>query len=238
MVFIMMLKIDAKIFEKFPGLNIGVVIAKGINNAGVSEEMLEKIRKIENEIKQKHNTETLSSIPKIDVWRRVYFAFGAKPKENKSSVENLYRRILGGNSVRPINKVVDAYNFISLKHMIPAGGEDLDKMEGNIILTFAGKNETSVLLLGDKDTRPPHEGEVIYKDDISAICRRWNWREADRTKLTEATKNCILVVEGMLPVTNEEVESATKELKELIEKHCKGLMRYEILNENKPEIEI
>jgi len=234
----MLFRIDAKIFEKFAGLNIGVVVAKGINNVGVSEEIFAQTKKTESEIMKKYNTETLSSEPKIDVWRKTYSAFGAKPKENKSSVENLYRRILGGNSLRPINKTVDIYNFISLKYMLPAGGEDIDKMKGNIILTFAEKNEAPTILLGDKDARPPHEGEVIYRDDISAICRRWNWREADRTKLTDETKNCILVIEGLAPITKQEIENATEELKELMEMHCGGDITSYILDKNNSEISL
>lgn len=233
----MKFKIDPAIFEKFQGLNIGVVIAKSINNTGTSEDIQNQIRKQEQAIRSKYNTETLSQHPKIAVWRKAYSAFGAKPKEHKSSIENLYRLVLRGIDLRRINKLVDIYNFISLKHMLPVGGEDIDKIQGDMILAFAGPNEAPVLLLGDKEPRPPREGEVIYKDDVSAICRRWNWREADRTKFTEETKNCILVIEGLPPITKEEVENATKELKELVQKFCGGNTTSAILNENKPEIE-
>ncbi len=235
----MKLIIDSKIFEKFQGLNVGVVIAKGIiNDTGVLSKLQNAIREQQNEIRAKYNTETLSQNPKIDAWRRAYSAFGAKPKEHKSSVESLYRLVLQGVNLRHINNLVDIYNFISLKYMIPVGGEDIDKIKGDIILTFAGANEVPVLLLGDKGPRPPHEGEVIYKDEISTICRRWNWREADRTKLAEKTKNSILVIEGMPPVEKGEVENATKELKELIQKFCSGNIIYTILDENKNEFDL
>ena len=234
----MKFKIDQKIFEKFQGLHIGVVITKNTNNKGIIDEIQNKIREQEKEIKANHNTVTLSQNPKIDVWKKTYSAFGAKPKDHKSSVENLYRLILQGGNLRHINNLVDIYNFVSLKHMMPVGGEDIDKVEGNIVLTFAGADENPVLLLGDKEPRVPHEGEVIYKDDISTICRRFNWREADRTKLTEETKNCILVIEGLPPVTKVEVENAAKELKELIQKFCGGNISYAVLDESKQELEI
>ncbi|MBI2658552.1 hypothetical protein HYX05_00420 [Candidatus Woesearchaeota archaeon] len=225
-------------FEKFGGLNIGVVIAKGISNTEISNEVQDEIREQEKEIRAKYNTETLSQNPKIDIWRKAYSAFGAKPKEHKSSVENLYRLVLQGVNLRHINKLVDIYNLISLKHMLPVGGEDIDKMRGDVILTFAGTNEVPVLLLGDKEPRPPHAGEVIYKDAISTICRRWNWREADRTKLTGETKNCVLVIEGLPPVTREEIENATKELKELIQEFCSGNVVYSILDKIKNQVDL
>ena len=234
----MKFKIDHKIFERFPGLIIGVVICKNLDNSGTQEEVQKLIREQEDNIRTKYNTETLSQTPKIDVWRKTYSAFGAKPKENKSSVENLYRLVLQGVNLRHINKLVDIYNFISLKHMVPVGGEDIDKIRGDVVLTFAEPNEPAVLLLGDKESRPPHAGEVIYKDNISAICRRWNWREADRTKLGEETKNCFLVIEGLPPVTKQEIENAAQELKELVQKFCDGNITCKILDEKQPETDL
>jgi len=228
--------INNKIFQRFQGLNIGVIVAKNINNRDLPEEIIKKIREEEKKIIKEFDTENLSQNPKIDIWRKTYSIFGAKPKEHKSSVENLYRLILKGTELRHINKLVDIYNFISLKHMLPVGGEDLDKMKGDLILTFANQNETPVLLLGDKEPRSPHEDEVIYKDDVSAVCRRWNWREAERTKLTEDTKNCVLVIEGLQPVTKEEIENATRELRELVERYCGGNIVYDTLNENRTEV--
>jgi DNA/RNA-binding domain of Phe-tRNA-synthetase-like protein len=234
----MKFRIDNQIFEKFSGLNIGLIVAKELNNSGVLTEVEEKIRSEEERIRTNYDIETLSQNPKIDVWRKAYLAFSAKPKENKSSVENLYRLVLNGVNLRHINNLVDIYNFISLKYMLPVGGEDTDKIQGNVLLTFAGENEPPVLLLGEKEPRPPHLGEVIYKDDISTICRRWNWREADRTKFTEGTKNCILVIEGLSPVTKEEIETAAKELKEMIENYCGGKLAYSVLDKASSEIEI
>src|SRR3989344_2775683 len=234
----MKFKIEHKIFEKFPSLSICIMVCKNLDNSGTQEEVQKEIRTQEKNIREKYNTETLSQTPKIDVWRKTYSAFGAKPKENKSSVENLYRLVLQGMNLRHINKLVDIYNFISLKHMVPVGGEDIDKIQGDVVLTFAGPDEPGVLLLGDKEPRAPHAGEVIYKDNISAICRRWNWREADRTKLTEQTSKCILVIEGLSPLTRQDIESATVELEYLVKKFCGGNLTHKILDKDQREIEL
>lgn len=230
--------IEPEIFSKFHELNVGTVIVRGMNNGGVSEEIIKSIRVAENEINEKIDLETLSQHPKIDAWRKAYSAFGAKPSEHRCSVENLYRVVLKGAAVRQINKAVDIYNLISLKYILPLGGEDLDKIKGNIKLTIAGPNEPAVLLLGDKEARPPHHGEVIYKDDESAICRRFNWREAERTKLTEETRNAILVAECLPPATNEEIQAVTNELSTLIQKHCGGECISYVLNSENPGIEV
>ena len=115
----MKFKIDSKIFEKFQGLCVGIVIAKGLNNAGLPEGIEAQLRVHEAQIRARLNAETLSQEPRIACWRAAYSAFGGKPKENRSSVENLYRLVLKGGELRHINKLVDLYNLVSLKHMVP-----------------------------------------------------------------------------------------------------------------------
>ena len=235
----MKFQIDQKIFETFPGLNIGVVVVKGINNSvPTSDAILGQLQMKQTAIRSQYQVETFSQQPKIDIWHKAYAKFGGKPKENRSSVENLHRMILRGITLRSINPIVDIYNLISISHMLPCGGEDLDKLKGDLLLTFAGPDEVPVHLLGEKEARPPHEGEVIYKDATSTICRRWNWREADRTKLTTETKNCILVIEGLPPVTKAEIEAATNELGEQVKKICGGNFKSAILDSATKELEI
>ena len=235
----MKFKIEKEILEKFSGVTVGVLIAKEIDNTGPTpEEIQEEKRALQVKIRAQYpNTETLSQHPKIDVWRKAYSLFGGEPKKNKSSIENLYRKISNGESIGQINKIVDIYNVISLKYMLPIGGEDLDKMQGDLLLTYAQENEVPILLLGEKEARVPKKGEVIYKDALGTVCRRWNWKEAERTKLTETTKNIILVIESLSPIDPQETQQALQELKEKIEKYGGGKTTLKMLNATEPEIE-
>lgn len=232
----MQFSIDQKIFDKFPDLTVGAVVVRGVNNTGEKVEVMDLLRGAEKEVRERVKREELSAHPKIAAWRDAYRVFGAKPKEHLSSVENLYRRVLGGTDLRHINALVDIYNYISLKYMLSVGGEDLAKVRGDIRLTFAEANEQPVLLLGDKELKTPKEGEVIYRDDAGAICRRFNWREADRTKLTEETANAVLVIEGLPPTTKSEVEEALNELKGLLQYHCGGSVSLALLDHNQAEV--
>jgi DNA/RNA-binding domain of Phe-tRNA-synthetase-like protein len=92
--------------------------------------------------------------------------------------------------------------------------------------------------LGETEERAPHPGEVIYRDDIGAICRRWNWKEADRTKLTEETVNAVLVIEALPPVGQRELESALLEFEEWIRRYCGGMVQTFVLTASNGEIEL
>ena len=56
---------------------------------------------------------------------------------------------------------------------------------------------------------------MIYFDDHGAVCRCLNWRKAQRTMLTQETKDAILVIEAI----NEEQASRAREA--MLELHTK-----------------
>lgn len=51
----------------------------------------------------------------------------------------------------------------------------------------------------------------MYKDDAGVLCRRWNWREADRTKLEKTTTRAILVCEDLFSGSNELAQKPCEE---------------------------
>jgi DNA/RNA-binding domain of Phe-tRNA-synthetase-like protein len=235
---IMKFRVDQKIFEKFPEAVIGVVVIKGADNTGdISSDTVKLLRSEEARIRESYQSETLSQDSRIDCWRKAYSAFGVKSKDARSSVEALYKMVLRGIELRKINKLVDLYNYICLKYMFPVGGEDLDKIVGDLQFTFAGAEEKPVALLGYDEPEAPKEGEVIYKDEDSTICRCWNWREAQRTILTEQTKNAVLVIEG-LGTVREEIEVAAEELSQLVKNACGGESSTFIIDQNSQQIEL
>jgi len=234
----MKLKISPEIFEQYPDVLLGVVALRGVDNRGEVDGISHLLREAEKSALEKIGGVPVAEHPNVVPWREAYRKFGAKPKDYPSSIENLIRRIDKGEQVRHINKLVDIYNVISLKHLLPVGGEDTDKIKSDVELTFAGNDEKTIYLLGEKEPRAPHPGEVIYKDDEGAICRRWNWKEADRTKLTEETTDAFMVLEALPPVRKEELEKATTELANLIKEFCGGEASTIILGKNNATAEI
>ncbi len=233
----MKLSATPEFFELFPDASLSVVVARGIDNSRRGDEA-ELLRAAQANAPARLGGKPLTEHPRIHCWREAYRAFGAKPKDYPSSIENLLRRALKGEALRSINPLVDLYNVVSLTHLLPAGGEDLDAIEGDIVLTRASAVEPAVKLLGESEEKAPKPGEVIYKDDRGAICRRWNWKEADRTKLTESTRNAVLVLEALPPILDSELEEAARELSRLVLVRCGGETRIEVLDRQRPEAAI
>jgi DNA/RNA-binding domain of Phe-tRNA-synthetase-like protein len=226
------------IFNDFPDVVLGVVILHDIDNSKDHAEITALLRQAEAELPTKFGGTPVIEHPHIAIWREAYRKFGAKPKDYPSSVENLTRRVLNGATIGHINNLVSLYNTISMRYILPVGGEDLNKIVGNILLTKAGSDEQAIFLLGEKEARTPHAGEILYKDDNGAICRRWNWKEADRTKLTQETKNAFLVIEALPPVSRDTVESAIRELADLVKQYCGGTVSTAFLDKDNREVKL
>ena len=232
----MKLRIGEPVLDQHPELVLGVVVAHGIDNATDDPELTTRLRAAEAALPEKIGGVVPSQHPRIAPWREAYRRFGAKPKKYPSSIENLVKRVLKGASIAHINNLVALYNTVSLRHLLPVGGEDIGAIRGDVRLTVAGDDEAPVLLLGEREVRPPYPREIIYKDDVGTIFRRWNWKEADRTKLTQQTTDAFLVIEAIPPIGRDEVESAVTELTGLVEEFCGGEVSWDLLSGEKREL--
>jgi len=213
----MQFQIDPEIVKKFPDLKLGVVVAHQVCNGVSSNELQQQSKSIQERIRVQLSLEDVQTLPEIVRWQEAYRLFGSNPKKFRNSIESLLRRVVSGKDLPSINLLVDIYNLISLKYFIPIGGDDLDKVEGDILLTYA-KGDEKFICLGSDTGEIVDAGEVIYRDDVDILCRRWNWREAQKTCMTNTTKNVVLVFEvlheSQYPALTKAVEEAAKLLQD------------------------
>lgn len=230
--------IDPSMINLFPSVKIGVLVFRGLDNhADHKSAIAAQLRQAEEKVRSSYTLETLSSQPKIVDWREAYRKFGFKPSSHRSSVEALTRRVLQGKDLPSINNLVDLYNLVSIKHLFPIGADDLDHVKGDIRLTVANGTER-FLMLGSQENEPIKNGEVVYRDDEEVLCRSWNYRECEKTKITETTKNVCLVIEGLEHSSKEEILAALKDLRSLISHYCHGNCQEFFLNSEHTEITI
>jgi DNA/RNA-binding domain of Phe-tRNA-synthetase-like protein len=207
--------VEPQFWSLFPDAEIAVAVIRGLNNSAILPEAtrtaVEEMLSDANLVARSHLTApTLTENREVAVWREAFTRFKTK-KGARSSIEALLKRVDKGNPVGSINPLVDIYNSISLRHALPCGGEDLDTFVGDLRLTVTGGGD-HFLALGDSETDPTLPGEVAYLDDVGAVCRCWNWRDGQRTMLTEVTTNAFLIIESVDPSRGADVRLALDEL--------------------------
>ncbi len=138
--------------------------------------------------------------PHIGAWQDAYRAFGAKPQRTAPSVDALWKRARAGTLPR-VNWLVDLYNAVSVRHVLPVGGEDLARFVGPIrLVRAAGDEPFETVANGAALVEHPAPGEVVWADDLGVTCRRWNWRQGTRTRLVETSTDALFLLERLDPM--------------------------------------
>ncbi|AWX96068.1 B3/B4 domain-containing protein [Streptococcus suis] len=199
--------VDSSFWSLFPDAKIGVLLLKGYKTPAQSPDELVKLLEESNEIAQKFLTkDTFSENEVIQTYRQAYQKFKTK-KGARSSIEALLKRSASDHPVSTISPLVDIYNAASLRFGLPCGAEDIDTFVGDLHLTVTEGGD-EFYLIGDEVNQPTLPGEVCYKDDKGAVCRCFNWRDGERTMITDETKNAFLVMELVNSDRVEDLENA------------------------------
>jgi DNA/RNA-binding domain of Phe-tRNA-synthetase-like protein len=154
---------------------------------------------------------SVEDIAHVAAWRDAYRAFGAKPQRTRNSLESLLRR--AGEALPRVNPLTDLYNAISVLHQVPIGGEDLSCYVGSPRLVRAGGAERfDTVAEGIHVTEHPEAGEVVWCDAVGVTCRRWNWRQGSRTRLTDASSSALFILDALDPMTDGQLVAAADDL--------------------------
>ena len=217
------LEISHEVTERFPDYDGLVLVATGLTNGPSDARSQDLLREAEQHARAAFAGVTPSAHPHMAAWRSTFSAFGVKPKKMLNSAEALISRVVKGGELPAINRLVDAYNAVSVRYAIPCGGENLDAVVGTVQLKVADGSEVFDTV---KDGVPaedhPLPGEIVWADEAGVTCRAWNWRQGTRTRLTEDTTNAYFLFDALPPVTREQLEAAGDSLEALLHEFSPG----------------
>ena len=203
--------IEDQVLELRPDYSALVIVASGLRPGPSDEATDALLTDAELAAKAALSEAGLADFPQIAAWRDAYQAFGAKPKRTRPSVEALLRRVDTG--LPRIDRLTDLYNAVSVKHLLPVGGEDVRGYAGPARLARArGDEPFDTVKDGQPVTERPEPGEVIWRDDAGVTCRCWNWRQCVRTRITYATVDAVFILDGLGTLGADGLAAAGEEL--------------------------
>jgi DNA/RNA-binding domain of Phe-tRNA-synthetase-like protein len=110
---------------------------------------------------------------------------------------------------------------MSVKYLTPFGGENLDVLQGDFCLYVAKGGEIWFPIGGGK-AKPALAGELVWGDDVDLSTRALNWRQCDRTKMTETTTNGFFIMDGFDGVNKDVMMRASEEFVQHVTALCGG----------------
>lgn len=211
-------RVRPEIFQQHPDYVVVVIYASNLVNRESDAESIVALRKATALQRERFGEAKASSHPHIAAWREAFSRFGAKPSRYPCSVEALLGRVLKGQEIPAINAMVDHYNAVSIRHVLPVGGEDRDQLTSDLWLTHATGAEPFDSIDGGSEAASPawvsypEAGEVVWVDSTGVTCRRWNWRQGVRTRLTTGTREAYFVLDRLSPYPLDDLRAARDDL--------------------------
>lgn len=146
----------------------------------------------------------LSDEPVVQQIRQLFRSVGIDPTHYRPSSEALLRRAQKGEPVRSINSMVDVNNICSMEYHLPFGCYDADKIVGDIKIRLGKVDEeydgvAKKISIADK---------LCSADDLGAFGSPIS--DSARTKVTEQTKNVLVLAFGHTTTPDDHILSALR----------------------------
>lgn len=211
--------IDGPVTDLCPDYAALIIVAEGLRPGPCDQATEALLTEAEASARAALAGRAASELGPVAAWRDAYQAFGAKPKRTRPSVEALLRRVEAG--LPRIDRLTDIYNAMSVKHLLPVGGEDLGQYLGPArLVRAAGDEPFDTIRDGQPVTEHPEPGEVVWRDDAGVTCRCWNWRQCVRTRITGATVSAVFILDGLAALGDGGLVAAGQDLaRQLTELH-------------------
>ena len=214
--------VSSEIFELFPGIKLPVAVAEGVNATADRTEVEKLWQQAWDEAARVASTfGNDQSHPRVATWRKAMGVVGISGRKFPSSIESLLRRAFKGGEPPHINPLVNFYNAISLRHVVPAGGFDLTELEDTLELRLTREGDT----FHPMDNSSPESvepGEIAYAAGNEVLTRHFVWKQSYRGLLRESTSSVFLVCE----VLGEVEESGGGVAEAILEDFSEGLRRH------------
>jgi DNA/RNA-binding domain of Phe-tRNA-synthetase-like protein len=186
------IRISEEIFGRFEKISVGYLIAINIYNQSYSNEINDKISKYSDALKE---IESIDSHLPILKWREMYSKMNAK-KGKLSSIESLLKMYSENGSLPSINPIVDYYNSISCFLGNPMGAYNINAISDSEITLREAKKGEEFIPIGGKLIEKTSNGEIIYSAGNVVICKTWNNKDSNLTKIEKDCTDILFIFDG------------------------------------------
>ena len=204
------------------GLRAGAVVFRGVRvsaaGPGLRAEVAREVRSVRARFA---GPAAVRSSPEVAGFHDILRKVGANPRREQPSTERLLTFALKRGDLPAVNNLVDAYNLVSVRSSCSLGAHDLDRIAAPVTLRLLTGGE-AFTPLGSDTPAAVVPGEYGYVDARDRLLCRLDVLQAEFSKVTAATRNALLIVEGTTAHTPDALRRAFAGAVELVTRYCGG----------------
>jgi DNA/RNA-binding domain of Phe-tRNA-synthetase-like protein len=224
----MKISINKEVFENLnPKFKVLLISAKNIDNQVKFKESLNLLNEISELIKLTFNKETIKNHHLISPWAVAQEEFGEKAKHYHTSVERLIRKVISKKSINEKDTLTNVLRYLALKHIVPFGVDDYDKIQGEVKFSLASGKEKAGPL------RTVKQGALYYQDKNRVLGTKLDFWKNRSTKITKYSRNALIHFEILPPINAKKLNVLKKDAADLIKIFCGGKVKVEVLDKKK-----
>ncbi|MBM4072395.1 MAG: hypothetical protein FJ271_26225 [Planctomycetes bacterium] len=159
--------------------------------------------------------------PEVSAFLDILRSVGVNPRKVQHSVEKLLACALKRGDLPAINNFVDTYNLLSLRSLCSLGAHDVDRLTLPVTLRLLQGDETFTPL-GRAAPEPVRPGEFGYVAGDNRLLCRLDVMQADFSKVTDATRNALLIIEATASHSPATVRGVFDAALDLVPRFCGG----------------
>jgi DNA/RNA-binding domain of Phe-tRNA-synthetase-like protein len=204
------------------GLRAGAVVFRGVRVGLRGPELHAEIAAAVRAVRERFaGPAAVRALPEVAAFHDLLRRAGANPRREQPSVERLLTFALKRGDLPAVNGLVDAYNLASVRSLCSLGAHDLDRIALPVSLRLLTGSEPFIPL-GASAPAAVVPGEYGYVDAQDRVLCRLDVLQADFSKVTAATANALLIVEGTATHSPDALRQAFADATELVTRHCGG----------------
>ncbi len=204
------------------GLRSGAVVFRDLHVAAAGAELRAAIAAEAQRVRERFpDNAAIRATPEIVAFQELLRKVGVNPRKLQPSVERLLTFVLKRGELPAVNSLVDAYNLVSIRSLCSLGAHDLDVIAPPVVLRLLTREETFTPL-GQDTPAAVVAGEYGYVDAARRVLCRLDVLQADFSKVTERTRNVLLIGEGTPVHAVELLRKTFQDVIETVTRYCGG----------------
>jgi tyrosyl-tRNA synthetase len=191
-------------------------VLKNLNNKQDAEKYRQLLAQNSAQFKQLHAGQEVKSLPEFTDYIVAYEQMGISLKNFAPSAYAMAKRLLAGNDLPDINPLVNLYNALSVKYLIPLGGHDLRNISDDIELRMSRAGDAFKPMFSPDAATEVEPDHLVLASGSDVLTDHWVWRQSEFTKIDADSDNVLMLFDTMGHKSNDFINQMIDEFSQLL----------------------